>query len=117
MAKPVLLAALLAGSLLSLTAVAIWTPANAQAATARGPVSITLPEDAQEFGNGPHLSDAQGFCIGCHSADYVYMQPPLTRTEWHAEVVKMKAVYHCPIEDNRVEAIVDYLMSQRGEGG
>jgi hypothetical protein len=51
----------------------------------------------------------------CHSVDYIYMQPPLTKDQWQAEVVKMKKVFGAPVPDGEVDTIVEYLMSQDGK--
>jgi hypothetical protein len=51
----------------------------------------------------------------CHSVDYIYMQPPLTKDQWHAEVMKMKKVFGAPVPDSDADTIVKYLMSQNGK--
>ena len=78
-------------------------------------VSITLPEDHDSFKEGPHLDLAQGFCAACHAPDYVYMQPPLTKAQWRAEVTKMQQTFHCPVTDDAIDGLVAYLMSQNGK--
>ncbi len=105
--KPIILgAAMLAiGALLAL----------GQPVTAADTVSITLPEDHDSYKDGPHLDLAQGYCAACHAPDYIYMQPPLTKAQWHAEVTKMQQTFHCPLPDEAVDGLVDYLMSQNGK--
>ena len=66
------------------------------------------------FKDGPGAETARAYCLTCHSAEYVYMQPPLARATWQAEVVKMKAAYGATIPDAAVGEIVDYLVSQNG---
>ena len=78
-------------------------------------VSITLPEDHDSFRPGPNAEAATTHCVICHAPDYVYMQPPLTRAQWEAEVKKMKAVYGCPLPDEMVGQVTDYLVSQNGK--
>lgn len=80
-----------------------------------GKVSITLPAETIRFKPGPGLDVANANCLTCHSEAYVYTQPRLTRTQWTAEVNKMKAVYGAPIAAENVPAIVDYLMTQNGK--
>src|ERR1039458_4490142 len=76
------------------------------------PVVITLPGPTVPFKDGPGAETARAYCLSCHSAEYVYMQPPLARATWQAEVVKMKAAYGAVIPDTAVGEIVDYLVSQ-----
>lgn len=77
-------------------------------------VSIRLPQENAHLKPGPGRDKAE-VCVKCHSADYVYMQPHLTRPQWTATVMKMKKVMGAPIPDGDVEAIVGYLMSQNGK--
>jgi cytochrome c553 len=76
--------------------------------------SITLPPPNNTLKPGPNVSIAQQ-CVECHSADYIYTQAPLTKTQWTAEVTKMQKVYGAPIPDADIPLIVDYLMSQNGK--
>jgi len=77
--------------------------------------SITLPQANTTLQNGPNLALAQGKCLICHSTDYIYTQPPLTKTQWTAEVTKMQKTYGAPIADTDIPLLVDYLMSQNGK--
>jgi mono/diheme cytochrome c family protein len=77
-------------------------------------VTITLPSDDVEFKPGPGADLATANCRTCHSAAYVYTQPPLNRKQWTAEVVKMQKAYGAPIADSDISAIVDYLLTQNG---
>jgi mono/diheme cytochrome c family protein len=79
-------------------------------------VSIELPKDTVKFKPGPGVQVAQTYCVICHSAGYVYMQPPLTRGQWEGEVNKMRKVYGAPLPEDQVKTVVDYLMSQNGKG-
>src|SRR5574340_6014 len=78
-------------------------------------VSIDLPQETAQLKPGPGLAAARDNCMICHSVDYIYMQPPLTKEQWHAEVVKMKKVMGAPIADGDIDSIVQYLMSQNGK--
>ena len=78
-------------------------------------VTIQIPPGTVQFKPGPNIGVAQANCLVCHNADYVYNQPALTRTQWTAEVNKMRAVYKANIADDDVPKIVDYLMSQNGK--
>ena len=70
---------------------------------------------ATVFKPGPNAELAQRHCVACHSADYVYMQPPLSRAQWTAEVTKMQKAFAAPIPDADVTPLVDYLMTQNGK--
>lgn len=85
------------------------------AADTSGEVKITLPAENARFKPGPGMETAARNCMICHSVDYIYMQPPLSKDEWHAEVMKMKKVFGAPLPDNEVDTVVNYLMSQNGK--
>lgn len=77
--------------------------------------SITLPAPNVTLKDGPNFALAQGKCLVCHSADYIYIQPPLTKPQWTAEVTKMQKTYGASIDDADIPLLVDYLMSQNGK--
>lgn len=78
-------------------------------------VSIDLPQDRVQFKPGPGAQAAQTYCVTCHSAQYVYMQPPLTRAQWEGTVNKMRKVFGAPLPEDQVKTVVDYLMTQNGK--
>jgi cytochrome c5 len=86
------------------------------AASARtaAPVSVTLPAPAEAFPGGDEADAARRRCLACHSSDYVYMQPKLTRAQWAAEVTKMVNAYGATVPPAEVTPIVDYLLTQNG---
>ena len=75
------------------------------------PVAYKLPEETAAFKPGPNLEVVKSNCSGCHSADYVRIQPPAKSRKdfWQAEVTKMIKVYGAPIDDADVPKIVEYL--------
>jgi sulfite dehydrogenase (cytochrome) subunit B len=77
-------------------------------------VTVTLPPDNVQFKPGPGVDLATANCATCHSAAYIYTQPPLNRKQWTAEVVKMQKAYGAPINDTDITPIVDYLLTQNG---
>jgi len=88
------------------------------------PVKIELPHETETFkpGNGFEVANAQ--CLICHSADYVAIQPPMSRAFWKSSVQKMQQKYGAAIPDEQVEPLVGYLVktygtekSDRGESG
>jgi mono/diheme cytochrome c family protein len=79
-----------------------------------GVVSIELPHPDNTFKSGPGQDLAQGQCLICHSADYVYTQPPLDQQKWKATVTKMLKVFGCPIAEENVDTLAAYLVTQNG---
>jgi sulfite dehydrogenase (cytochrome) subunit B len=85
------------------------------AADTSSTVKIELPAETARFKSGPGVETAQQSCMTCHSVDYIYMQPPLTKDQWRGEVVKMKNVFGAPFPEGDVDTIVTYLLSQNGK--
>jgi mono/diheme cytochrome c family protein len=100
----------LAAAMCGLASVVACTTPNAA-----DKVSIDLPKDTTQFKPGAGAQVAQTYCVICHSAGYVYMQPPLTRAQWEGEVGKMRKVYGAPLPEDQVKTVVDYLMTQNGK--
>ena len=73
---------------------------------------LDLPPDPISFQAGPGSDIANSYCLICHSAEYVYMQPPHLRDQWMEIVNKMKTTFGCPIPDEQISRLVDYLISQ-----
>jgi hypothetical protein len=44
----------------------------------------------------------------------LHNQPALPKTEWEAEVDKMRVAYNAPIDAKDVDAILDYVISIKG---
>jgi sulfite dehydrogenase (cytochrome) subunit B len=75
-------------------------------------IPYKLPEETASFRPGPNLEVVQNNCTGCHSADYIEIQPrgpKFKRDFWQAEVAKMIKVYGAPINEADIGKIVDYL--------
>jgi len=75
-------------------------------------VSIQLPPDRMQYGPGKGVELANQYCSMCHAADYVYMQPVMNKDKWLAVVRKMKKVFGCPVADEDIDALADYLTAQ-----
>jgi mono/diheme cytochrome c family protein len=73
---------------------------------------LTLPADPISFQPGPGSDLASRYCLMCHSAEYVYMQPPHPREDWMEIVNKMKTSFGCPISNEDMAPLVDYLVTQ-----
>lgn len=85
------------------------------AAERLGKVSIELPRETVQLMPGPGLETATKNCTACHSADYIYMQPPLSKEQWRGSITKMKKVFGAPINEADIDTLVNYLMSQNGK--
>jgi mono/diheme cytochrome c family protein len=73
---------------------------------------LNLPSDPISFQPGTGSDLASRYCLMCHSAEYVYTQPPHPREQWMEIVNKMKASFGCPISNEDMAPLVDYLMTQ-----
>jgi len=76
------------------------------------PIAYTLPPETAAFPPGPNLETVMNNCTGCHSADYIFIQPTGAKFKedfWRAEVNKMIKVYGAPIAEADIGKIVDYL--------
>jgi sulfite dehydrogenase (cytochrome) subunit B len=63
----------------------------------------------------PGYARTQADCTSCHSAEYMQYQPPnAPRAYWDTMVHRMKAVFHAPVDDADMPAIVDYLSATYG---
>jgi mono/diheme cytochrome c family protein len=78
-------------------------------------VSVDLPPGDDMFPDGPGADAINNNCLACHSADMVLNQPALPAAEWQAEVDKMRTAYKAPIDPKDVDAILEYLVSVKGE--
>ncbi|MCA9471890.1 MAG: c-type cytochrome [Nitrospirales bacterium] len=92
-------------SLLSLSLWPVWLSVHAQE-------TILIPSPPITFQAGQGSEIATSYCLICHSAEYVYTQPLLSRTQWHETVEKMKHQFGCPVPDEQVSTLVDYLVGQ-----
>ena len=88
----------------------------AHAASAGAPIawksaSVTLPYPGPHF-SGPGAALLNPSCSTCHSADFVNRQPHLPLATWKAEVLKMKNVFHAPVEAKDVDALAQFLFER-----
>lgn len=75
-------------------------------------MGMAVPSDPFTFQPGPGSRIASAYCGMCHSAEYVYMQPPHSQEKWGGIVHKMKSAFGCPIPDEQIPPLVEYLVSQ-----
>jgi len=74
--------------------------------------SIFLPTDPFSFQSGKGREVAITYCVICHSADYIYMQPPHSQIKWTEIIKKMKLTFGCPIPEESVNLLSEYLTHQ-----
>lgn len=116
--SPIVLAA---AALLLVAAAAPSSVADSAAAAPKRPaelafktVSVELPGNDVDFPPGQDADLANGQCLICHSAGMVLRQPPLTKDQWRAEVVKMRTVFGALVPDAQVDALTEYLYRING---
>ena len=73
--------------------------------------NIALPDDTEGFGGSAAGKLLEARCTACHSASMVLRQPPLSREQWTATVVKMREAYKAPVAEGETGAVVDALMT------
>ncbi|MDN5850642.1 MAG: hypothetical protein L0H63_13560 [Nitrococcus sp.] len=83
------------------------------AAAEFGIVAVNLPPPVGLPGKPPIA--AQQACTICHSGDYITTQPPLTRQQWNTQVVKMANDYGCPLSEQSIPVIVNWLVEINGK--
>jgi mono/diheme cytochrome c family protein len=76
------------------------------------PRSITFPTDPFSFQPGRGQKIANSYCVICHSADYIYTQPPHSQERWTEIIKKMKHTFGCPIPDDSIATLASYLTDQ-----
>ena len=74
--------------------------------------SIAFPTDPFSFQPGFGQEVANIYCVICHSADYIYMQPPHSQGKWTEIIKKMKHTFGCPIPDDSMDTLAKYLTNQ-----
>jgi mono/diheme cytochrome c family protein len=78
-------------------------------------VRVELPASDETFPPGVGADIATSQCLICHSAGMVLRQPPLTKDEWRAEIIKMRSAYGAPLPDDQVDGLSEYLKSIGGQ--
>lgn len=75
-------------------------------------LNISFPSDPITFQSGTGSQIATNYCLICHSAEYIYMQPPHSREKWEEIVHKMNHAFGCPIPESDIPILLTYLVSQ-----
>lgn len=108
--------------LLMASGVAWWNSAEADSPPGKKDVAsrqwaivrVELPAGDENFPPGAGADIATSQCLICHSAGMVLRQPPLTKEEWRAEIVKMRSAYGAPVPDDQVDGLSEYLKGING---
>ena len=69
------------------------------------------PGPTPEFPDREGKAEFVANCAICHSLRYISMQPDFAPNTWKAEVTKMVAKYHAPIDSNTCNKIISYLVA------
>jgi mono/diheme cytochrome c family protein len=102
--------------------VAWWRSANAGSPAGKPGVAslpwpivrVELPAGDETFPPGDGAAVASSQCLICHSAGMVLQQPPLTKDQWRAEIVKMRSAYGAPIPEDQDDELSEYLKTING---
>jgi mono/diheme cytochrome c family protein len=82
----------------------------ALAAASLAAAPYTPPRETATLPPGEGAQRATLYCIACHSADYITIQPRgQSQAFWEASVTKMIRVYGAAIPETEVKAIAAYL--------
>jgi len=76
--------------------------------------SVNFPDSDRTF-PGTGADAINNNCLSCHSAGMVLNQPALSKDAWATEVHKMITVYKAPIDPGDLDAIVSYLVREKGK--
>jgi len=76
---------------------------------------VHADESQLQLKPGPGREQVLGYCVMCHSVDYIQTNAPfMNRQVWEAEVTKMIKAYGAQIPAEEVPKIVDYLVLNYG---
>jgi len=80
--------------------------------------TLALAQESKiELKPGPGRELVMGYCVMCHSLDYIQANSPfMTRQVWEAEVTKMIKAYGAQVPPDDATKIVDYLTANYGVG-
>jgi len=86
------------------------------AVTIAAAAGVALAQESKlELKPGPGRDLVMGYCVMCHSVDYIPSNSPfMTRQVWDAEVTKMIKAYGAQIPADDATKIVDYLTTNYG---
>jgi len=78
--------------------------------------SWKLPAEETRLKPGAGSELVKANCLLCHSTDYISTQPPLTRDQWKATVLKMQQKFGAPYNAEKLDPqLVEYLVKAYGK--
>lgn len=86
-------------------------PALAACAMQAFALEIKLPDETTMYpanANPAYITTLQK-CIICHSADYVFYQPNLSKSDWNKITDKMRVSFKAPVTEEEAAQIAGYL--------
>ncbi len=77
---------------------------------------VAVAQEAKlELKPGPGRDLVMGYCVACHSVDYIQSNSVfMNRQVWEAEVTKMIKAYGAQVPPADVPKLVDYLTANYG---
>ena len=92
-----------------------YVPALLSASALVAVAAVALAQEKVELKPGPGRDQVMGYCVACHSLDYIQGNSPfMTRQVWEAEVQKMIKAYGAQVPPDDVPKLVDYLTANYG---
>lgn len=73
------------------------------------------PAPPPDFPEHEGKSEFVSYCAICHSLKYIAIQPDFPQKIWEAEVNKMIAKYHAPIDSMNAKKIIAYLVAVKSK--
>ncbi len=85
-------------------------------AVALAAAGIAVAQESKiELKPGPGRDLVMGYCVACHSLDYIQSNSVfMNRQVWEAEVTKMIKAYGAQVPADDVPKVVDYLTANYG---
>lgn len=81
-----------------------------------GAKTVVLPVMKFDLADGPDRDKVQGYCGICHGAEYIPMQPKMSKAQWTGTVTKMIKAFGAPIPQEDADKIINYLAAAYGTG-
>lgn len=74
-----------------------------------------LPADEPKLKEAPGAELVTASCILCHSVDYISTQPKFSRDQWKATLTKMQQKFGAPLNPEKFDPLLDYLVTNYGK--
>jgi hypothetical protein len=76
---------------------------------------VSFGFSAETLKGTPEEKAVMGYCLQCHSYDYIKTNAPLTQKGWEGVVKKMVNVFKAPIPEDAQKQIIEYLTKYYGK--